>query len=304
MKIINISQTKEFAQHVRILVIYIDQLNVNYEDSKCREFDLAVLPNFVKINIYWGLGYFGSNLIHLCRMFSSKSFDTSYQIISKYQFWRNSSEDVEQQEFVSLLIQAAIAYGYQIDRLRIEFPTHTWKKLTLVLPSLDLGQLHKLSMGNVFYKSAKNMKLSSIFLSTLECLPSLVYLTLQDPPTRAQTDKDALSPRSTVAFLANQHWPSLRHVRIEFPRANLATLKFATLQAFLLLYQHQLETLHLYSKCPYMSRSDLENDGIEGFKVEHEVNPNISSLHLNGSECSPVLKTWIKYKIAPSHLTK
>lgn len=300
MKITNISQTKDFARHVRILVIYIDWLNVNYGDNKCKEFDLALLPNLAKINICWGFGYFGSNLIRLCRTESSKSLDTSYRIISKYEFWRSSSEDVEWQEFASLLIQAAIAYGYRIDRLRIEFPTHTWKKLTPVLSSLDLGQLHKLRLGNAFYKSAKREELSSILLSTIECLPSLVYLTLQDPPTRVQTDNDALSPRSTVAFLENQHWPSLRHMRIEFPRANLATL-----QAFLLLYQHQLETLHLHSECPYMSLSDLENDGIEASKVEHEVNPrsNVSSLHPNGSECSPVLKTWIKYKIAPLHLT-
>lgn len=190
-------------------------------------------------------------------------------------------------KLISELVKVAFEYGFEFDMFQLSFPSPHQNIQNMILPALDLRCLRSLKLGACYVKTRAQRGGLKKVLPALHHLPALVYLTLQGLAPVSLGDEGGWR-WDIIKTLQNQHWPSVKHLRIELPRTKLSTL-----QAFLLLYKGELQTLHLHGACP--TNDKINSYTFPRFYDRHYIPPE--------DECSSMLKTWIRDNISPKEFT-
>lgn len=286
----HIAHQEKIAENVKSLSLDISKYSpgsAKNEKGFHGGLDLGLFPNlsFISIN---------RDEFRLQRRRSAKASRKAYRVTLAKKpwntpFWSIKLKPKVLKKFISELVKVAFEYGFEFDMFQLSFPSLDQNTRNMILPALDLRCLKSLKLGAWYIKTRTQRKELNKMLPALHHLPALVYLTLQDglhPVTRGDEYRWRCN---IIEMLKNQHWPSVKHLQIELPRTKLATL-----QAFLLLYKGQLQTLHLHGACP--TNEKIETVPFPYCCYDRDYIPL-------EDECGSMLKTWIRDNISPEEFT-
>lgn len=189
---------------------------------------------------------------------------------------------------VSRLITVAYEYGFELDGLQMNLPSPDQYIWNVILPVIDLRCLKTLKLEAWYLTTRTQERELRKAISRLCHLPAVEYLTIQDGLVVPNyPGQEARLRCDIIEMLQNQHWPSVKHLRIELPRTRLSTI-----QAFLSLYKGQLESLHLHGAFPRSEETEMDTSSLES-----------TWYIVTRPDCGSMFKTWIEENIKPKKFT-
>lgn len=248
--------------------------------------DLGLFPNLASISI-------NRDDLLLRRRGIAEASTKAYRVSIAKKSWHTISRFIKlkpksSKKLVSRLISVAYEYGFELASLQMNLPSpdqYTWN---VILPAIDLRCLKSLKLEASYLTTRTQERELRKAIPRLYHLPALVYLTIQDGLVISNhPGKEARWRCDIIEMLQNQHWPSVKHLRIELPRTRLSTI-----QAFLSLYKGQLESLHLHGAFPRSEEIEMDSSYLES-----------TGHFVPRPDCGPVFKTWIEENIKPKKLT-
>lgn len=247
--------------------------------------DLGLFPNLRSISC-------NRDDLRLQRRRSTEAPSKAYRVNIAKKSWYTESGFIKlkrkrSRKLVSELIKVAYEYGFELESLQMTLPSPDQYIWSVIFLAIDLRCLTSLKLGAWYLKTRRKERELKKLIPKLGNLSALVYLTIQDGLVTNISGQEDCWRCNIIRMIKNQHWPSVKHIRIEMPRTKLSTIK-----EFLLLYKGQLESLHLHGT---FSRS-------ESMEIDTS-DRDLACCFVSVPDCGPVFKAWIGENIKPKNFT-